>query len=165
MVSDNTGRQLLFAVGDHLFAADARCVREIVEVGLAATPIPGAIPAVWGLINLRGSLLVAGSLSTLLELPPHPTDPVLVVFEHGSRQVALEVDRVVDVMPEAHSEPAGDDRPHTALAAHPTVSEVGWLGDRSYFRLDMCQLFAHLLEEEEQAVDKEAGQSEGGAGK
>lgn len=164
MVSDNTGRQLLFAVGDHLFAADARCVREIVEAGLVATPIPGAIPAVWGLINLRGSLLVAGSLSALLELPPRPTDPVLVVFEHGSRQVALEVDRVVDVMPEAHPQPAGDDRPTAALAADPIVSGVGWLGDRSYFRLDMRQLFARLLEDEEQTGDTEAGQSDGGAG-
>jgi chemotaxis signal transduction protein len=164
VVSDNTGRQLLFAVGDHLFAAEARCVREIIETGLAATPIPGAIPAVWGLINLRGSLLVAGSLGALLELTPRPTDPVLVVFEHGSRRVALEVDRAVDVMSESHCEPALDDRPLADLATHPIVSEVGWFGDRSYFRLDMRQLFAHLLEEEEAAGDTEAGQSDGGAG-
>lgn len=164
MVSDNTGRQLLFTVGDHLFAADARAVREIVEVGLAATPIPGAIPAVWGLINLRGKLLIAGSLSALLEVPPRSLDPVLVVFEHGPRQVALEVDCVVDVASEPGDENSAGGQPGGALGSHPVVAAVGRFGDRPYFRLDMRQLFAMLLELEEQPKDNQSALSYGGGG-
>jgi len=164
VVSDNTGRQLLFAVGDHLFAADARAVREIVEVGLAATPIPGAIPAVWGLINLRGKLLIAGSLGALLEVPPRSVDPVLVVFEHGPRQVALEVDRVVDVASEPGDEYSVGEHPTGAIGSHPVVAGVGRLGDRAYFRLDIRRLFARLLQQEDQPQDNESAQSDGGGG-
>lgn len=161
-MSDNAGRQLFFAVGDHLFAADARAVREIVEAELVATPIPGAIPAVWGLINLRGTLLVAGSLGALLELTPRPVDPMLVVFEHEARHVALEVDRVVDVSTASPHEPAANEPPVGALMADPLVSGAGRYGGRTYFRLDLHQLFARLLEAEQKVRD-EAVQSDGGA--
>jgi purine-binding chemotaxis protein CheW len=162
-VSDNAGRQLFFTVGDHLFAADAKAVREIVEADLAATPIPGAIPAVRGLINLRGTLLVAGSLAALLEIAPRrPADPMLVVFEHETRQVALEVDRVVDVSTAPGGLAAGE-RTVGALTFQPMVSGAGRYRGQTYYRLDMHKLFARLLESEEEAGD-DAVQTDGGAG-
>ncbi len=165
MVSDNTRRQLLFAVGDHLFAADARAIREIVEPGLAATPIPGAIPAVRGLINLRGTLMVAGNLGALLELNPKPTDPALVVFEHEARQVALEVDRVVDVTsPPPRDQLDIDGGLLDALGGRSVVSGVGRFGDQPYFQLDIRELFALVLEQQQRA-DSRATESDGGVGR
>ncbi len=164
MVSDNTRRQLLFAVGNHLFAADARTVREIVEPGLAATPIPGAIPAVRGLINLRGTLLVAGNLGVLLELTPRPSDPAVVVFEHEDRQLALEVDRVVDVASLPSEELDGDGRLPDPLAGCPVVCGSGRYGSQPYFELNVCELFGLILEAR-QTEDSKAAKPDGGAGR
>lgn len=164
MVSDNTRRQLLFAVGDHLFATDARTVREIVEPGLAATPIPGAIPAVRGLINLRGTLLVAGNLGMLLEMTPRPSDPAVVVFEHDDRLVALEVDRVVDVASLPRDELDGDGRLPDALAGRSVVCGSGWYGSQPYFELDVSELFGLMLEAQ-QTGDSKAARTDGGAGR
>jgi len=163
-VSDNTRRQLLFAVGDHLFAADAGAIREIVEPGLVPTPIPGAIPAVLGLINLRGTLMVAGNLAALLELTPRPSDPVLVVLEHEARQVALEVDRVVDVTSQSRDEHDADDGLLEVLGGRSVVSGVGRFGKQPYYELDMGELFALVLEQR-QPGDSEAAKSDGGAGR
>jgi chemotaxis signal transduction protein len=166
VVSDNTRRQLLFAVGDHLFAADARAVREIVEPGLTATPIPGAIPAVRGLINLRGTLLVAGNLAALLDLSPRPSDPALVVFEHEARQVALEVDRVVDVtsLPLDAIDNEEDGQLPMPLAGRSVVCGAGQYDSRPYFQLDVRQLFGLVLEEQERGAS-ETDKSDGGAGR
>jgi chemotaxis signal transduction protein len=164
VVSDNTRRQLLFAVGNHLFSADARAVREIVEPGLAATPIPGAIPAVRGLINLRGTLLVAANLGALLELTSRPSDPAVVVFEHEARQVALEVDRVVDVASLPRGGLDGNGQLLDTLAVRSAVCGVGRYGSQPYFELDVSELIGLMLEEQQRG-DSKAVESDGGAGR
>ena len=163
-MSDNTRRQLFFAVGDHLFAADARAIREIVEPGLVPTPIPGAIPAVLGLINLRGTLMVAGKLGALLQVSSRPSDPALVVFEHEARQMALEVDRVVDVTSSPRDELDTDGRLLDVLGDRAVVSGVGRFGDQPYFELDIRELFALVLEPQPTG-DSKAEKSDGGAGR
>jgi chemotaxis signal transduction protein len=162
-VSDYVRRQLIFEVGDHLFAADAQAVCEVLEPISAATPIPGAVPGIHGLINLRGTLLVTGNLGSLLGLTSKPVaEPALVIFEHESRKIALEIDRVVDVT----SAPDGDEdvngRLLKALGAREVVAGASQFGQRPCFRLDMGAVFALVLED--QRGDWAGAGTERGAG-
>jgi purine-binding chemotaxis protein CheW len=149
LVSDYARRQLLFEVGEHLFAAEAEEVCEVLEP-TEATPIPGAAPGVHGLINLRGNLLVTGEFGKTLGLGGSQSrDPALVVFEEGDRQVALEVDRVIAMAP---APPSKDDLDVgsellDALGAGELVRGVGQFGTRPYFKLDMKAVFERVLEQ------------------
>jgi chemotaxis signal transduction protein len=150
-VSDYARRQLLFEVGEHLFAAEAEEVCEVLEP-TEATPIPGAVPGVHGLINLRGNLLVTGEFGRLLGLTTaRGNDPALVVFEQGDRQVALEVDRVLAMAPTPASNGKGDldvgSELLDALGAGALVTGVGQFGPRPYFKLDMRAVFERVLEQ------------------
>jgi chemotaxis signal transduction protein len=132
-------------VGPHLLAADAREICEVREP-LQATPIPGAVPGVSGLVNLRGVLVVAGELATLLGFEPAKSEETaLVVFEQGERRIALEVDRMVGVI-EADSEQLDVDGDLLeALGARDVVEGVGRFADRPYFQLDTKALFSRVL--------------------
>ena len=153
-MSDYARRQLLFEVGEHLFAAEAEEVREVLEP-TEATPIPGAVPGVHGLINLRGNLLVTGEFGRLLGLSESTSgDPALVVFEQGDRQVALEVDQVIAMVPAPPSKKgkgSGDldvgSELLDALGAGALVTGVGQFGPRPYFKLDMRAVFERVLEQ------------------
>ena len=150
-MSDYARRPLLFEVGEHLFAAEAEEVREVLEP-TEATPIPGAVPGVHGLINLRGNLLVTGEFGRLLGLTAAPSrDPALVVFEQGERQVALEVDRVLAMVPSRSSKRNDDidvgSELLDALGAGGLVKGVGQFGPRPYFKLDMRAVFERVLEQ------------------
>jgi chemotaxis signal transduction protein len=163
-VSDYVRRQLIFEVGDHLFAADAQAVCEVLEPISAATPIPGAVPGIHGLINLRGTLLVTGNLGSLLGLTPKPVaEPALVVFEHEERRVALEIDRVVDVTSGPDGDLDVDGSLLKTLGAREVVSGAGQFGQRPYFRLDMGAVFALVLERDQRG-DWASARTEGGAG-
>ena len=148
-MSDYARRQLLFEVGDHLFAADAREVCEVLEPS-QATPIPGAASGVRGLINLRGVLLVTGEFGTLLGLssPAASDDPAWVVFEKGDQRVALEVDRVVGMAPSPDGELDVNSELLGALGAGEVVKGVGQFGPRPYFQLDMAAVFERVLEQD-----------------
>ncbi len=154
-MSDYARRQLLFEVGEHLFAAEADEVREVLEPTVA-TPIPGAVPGVRGLINLRGNLIVAGELGRLLGLEAAPgRDPALVVFEQGDRRVALEVDRVIAMSPAPSSKSTGKRNGDLdvgrdlleALGAGELVVGVGQFGPRPYFKLNMRAVFERVLQQ------------------
>jgi purine-binding chemotaxis protein CheW len=148
-VSDHVDRQLLFEVGGYLFAAEPREVVEVLEP-TEATPVPGAVPGVRGLINVRGTLLVSGELAPLLGLEPEPgEETVLVVFEHGGRRVALEVDRVVGMA--AAGDLDVDAELLEALSARELVRGVGRLRDRPFFQLDMGAVFGRVLESDAEA--------------
>ena len=152
-MSDYARRQLLFEVGEHLFAAEAEEVCEVLEP-TEATPIPGSVPGVHGLINLRGNLLVTGEFGRLLGLTTiRGSDPALVVFEEGDRRVALEVDRVVSMAPAPSSSSSKEDGLDVgselldALGAGDLVEGVGQFGPRPYFKLDMRAVFERVLEQ------------------
>ena len=147
-MSHSAGRQLLFQVGEHLLAADARHVCEVREP-TDATPVPGSVSGVRGLINLRGDLVVSGDLATLLGLAStRNEDTALVVFEEGDRRVALQVDRVVGIANESLENLDVKGELLGALGARDIVAGVGQYETRPYFQLDMKALFARVLEQD-----------------
>ncbi len=133
-------------IGEYLFAAEAHEVREVMQP-TRATPVPGAVPGVLGLINRRGKVIVAAELSTVLGVSANPGEQTaLVVFADGDRRIALLVDRVVGVVPYPAAElDIGSDLLE-ALGARELVVGVGQYGTRPYFRLDVPALFARVLE-------------------
>lgn len=144
-MSRSARRQILFEVGPHLLAADASEICEVREP-LAATRIPGAVPGVSGLVNLRGVLLVAGELATLLGFEPRRSEErALVVFEQGERRIALEVDRLVGVTETRPEQLDVNGDVLEALGARDVVAGVGRYGDRPYFQLELKALFSRVL--------------------
>lgn len=138
-------RQLLFEVGNYLFAVDAREVRGVMTPG-EITPVPGAVLGVLGLMNLRGRLVVAGELATLLGLEPAGKDgSALVLFENGERQLALRVDCVVGVVPYTTAELDVDGDLLEALGARDLVKGVGQSGPRPFLQLNLDSVFARVL--------------------
>ncbi len=145
-MSHSAGRQLLFQVGEHLLAADAKHVCEVREP-IDATPVPGAVVGVQGLINLRGDLVVAGDLATLLGLDStRNEETALVVFEEGDRRVALQVDRLQGVANQSSEDLDVNGELLGALGARDIVAGVGQYEGRPYFQLNMKALFARVLE-------------------
>lgn len=148
-MSPTVRRQLLFEAGTHLLAADARQVCEVREP-VEVTPVPGCVPGVLGLINLRGALIVAGKLSRLLGFESERTeDTAVVVFEEDGCQIALEVDRVVGVSTDASKELDVDGDLLEALGARDVVVGVGRYETRPYFLLDVKAIFARVLERDD----------------
>ncbi len=146
-MSDSARRQLLVEVGEYLFAAEADEVREVMG-RTEATPVPGAVPGVLGLINRRGKVIVAGELGTLLGIGARPGDEsALVVFADGDRRIALLVDRVVGMAPGPRGELDVRSELLEALDARDVVTGVGRYGGRPYFRLDVQAIFARVLDQ------------------
>lgn len=144
-MASSAKRQLLFEIGGHLFAVDAREAVEVVEP-MQATPVPGAVAGVMGLINLRGMLMIAGDLAVLLGLTPeHDDEAALVVLERGERRIALRVDRVVGFAPFPEAGLDVESDLLEALGARDVVSGVGELGSRPYFQLDLEAAFGRVL--------------------
>lgn len=144
-MADAPWRQLLFEVGDHLFAVDAVEVRRVMELS-EVTPVPGAVPGVLGLMNLRGRLVVAGELATLLGLTSNETaGSTLVLFENGERQLALRVDRVVGVAPYTTAELDVHGDILEALGARDLVKGVGQFGPRPFLQLNLDSVFRRVL--------------------
>jgi purine-binding chemotaxis protein CheW len=100
---------LTFALGEHRLAVVASAVVEVARV-VAAQPLPGAPPIVEGVINVRGALVPVLDIRTRFACPPAAVDPDqhLIVARAGARQVALRVDRALDLVAVAESaiEPA-----------------------------------------------------------
>jgi purine-binding chemotaxis protein CheW len=145
-VSLSTERQLIVEVGDSLFAAAAADVREVMEP-LDATPVPGAVPEVLGLINLRGAVMLAAQLGTLLGLESRQSkESAFVVVERGEGRLALQVDRLVGVAHYSPSELDVDSEHLAALGARGVVMGVDRYGERPCFRLDIPRIFERLLD-------------------
>ncbi len=162
-VVDSWKRQLLFEVGIHLFAADAGQVREVLEP-MPATPIPGAPPAVLGLINIRGTLLVAAELAALLELPSaEEEEAALVVLAYGERRLALQIDRLVGVAPYTSDGPDVGSELLKALGAGDLVTGVGEFRTRPYYHLSVGAIFDRVLgDESERSLQQVATGGRGG---
>jgi chemotaxis signal transduction protein len=144
-VADAPWRQLLFEVGDHLFAVEAVEVRRVIEPG-EVTPVPGAVPGVLGLMNLRGRLVIAGDLATLLGLASKETaGSTLVLFENRERQLALRVDRVVGVTPCTTAELDVHGDILEALGARDLVKAVRQFGPRPVLQLNLDSVFTRVL--------------------
>jgi chemotaxis signal transduction protein len=151
-VSDSARRQLLLEVGGCLYAASADEVREVMD-RTEATPVPGAVQGVLGLLNRRGKVIVAGELGAFLGVDSEPGDEAaFVVFADDDRRIALLVDRIIGMAPYAATElDVGSDLLE-ALGARELAVGVGQFGPRPYIRLDVPAIFARVFD---QAGDRE----------
>lgn len=90
-------RSLVFRAGNRVYACDVTQVREVVPVPVV-TRIPGAPPAVLGLINVRGAIITVFDAGELLhQRPLERRDSIVLVVDHGQNGVGLAVERVADV--------------------------------------------------------------------
>ncbi len=88
-----------FRAGGLFFGVDVLKVQEIIRYQ-AMTPVPLAPTAVKGLINLRGQIIAAVDLRSILELDNEKDDekPMNVVIRAGDETISLLVDSIGDVI-------------------------------------------------------------------
>lgn len=87
-----------FTVGNDLFAVPVLDVQEVIRPP-AVTRVPLAKAGIRGLINLRGQIVTAVSLRTLLGLPESQSSEFMnVIARVDDSLVALVVDQIRDVM-------------------------------------------------------------------
>lgn len=140
--SDRAGlRLLVFRVGELSCAVEVRSVREVLPAQ-PATRVPGAKPAVAGLVNVRGSLipLVDGRLAL-----GHPAREggSIVLLELAGRTVGLVVDEVLDLVAVGDGEWA--ERPELPGVDPRVVRAVGRSNGVSFILLDFSALLAPIL--------------------
>lgn len=146
MADPTTVRLLLFRVGALLGAAEVEDVAEILP-RLETTRIPGAMPFVAGLVNVRGTLVTVVTGWRALGQPDGGADAgasvVLLRLQGGRRLIGLSVDEVVDLVTVARE----DLRDRAVLpGVDPVlVRAVGRRGSGSYIVLDTAALFAPVL--------------------
>ena len=101
-----------FYVHDLFMGIEVSKVQEVLRFQ-KMTSVPLAPTVVKGLINLRGQIVTALDLRTLLVLPPRPADqlPMNVVVRTGEGAVSLLVDEIGDVF--EVSEDCFEDPPDT----------------------------------------------------
>ena len=83
-------------VADEDYALPVTDVLEVADIG-DVTPVPGAVQAVLGLKNLRGTVITVVDLAAVMDLSATQPRQRIVVAEEGGRHVALAVDSVVGV--------------------------------------------------------------------
>jgi purine-binding chemotaxis protein CheW len=98
-----------FRLDDQMYGVDVAGVQEVLR-SQARTRVPLAPPAIAGLINLRGQVLMAIELREQLGLAPRPdgVEPMVVVIRVAGDPIALLVDSiggVVDVEDEQFEAP------------------------------------------------------------
>ncbi len=158
-MGDAAVRLLIFRVGQLACAAEAEAVREILP-RVAATRIPGAAPAVAGLINVRGTLVTAvDGWRTLGQPAPEEGAGSIILLEVGSggggggpagttdgapgRLVGFLVDEVLDLLVMS----AAALEPRQALpGVDPTVVRaVGRRAGQLFLVLNTDELLAPIL--------------------
>ena len=94
-----------FRAGGLFFGVDVLKVQEIIRYQ-SMTPVPLAPPAVRGLINLRGQIIAAVDLRSILKLEQRDNEdkPMNVVVRAGEETVSLLVDSIGDVIEVASGE-------------------------------------------------------------
>ena len=121
-----------FAVGRQEYAIDVMRIRSIVRP-LPVTPIPHAPPFVEGVVELRSSVIPVVDLRARLGVPagePGPKARMIIVYVSG-REVALRVDRVLEVMrvPRSTLRAAPSLHPHQGPRFHLGVCEAVGRGE------------------------------------
>ena len=90
---------LLVQLTGELYALPSASVREVVRYR-AYTPVPGAPPALPGILNQRGMILPVVDLQLMLGLESMPPTRAtrLVVVSHSEVDMALLAERVLDLV-------------------------------------------------------------------
>lgn len=88
-----------FKVGDITFGLEVTRVQEVLRYQ-EMTPVPLAPPHIRGLLNLRGQIVMAVDLRSLIQLPPQVEGalPMNVVIEGDEGSLSLLVDTIGDVI-------------------------------------------------------------------
>lgn len=134
---------LLFRCGGQVLAVDSGAVREILAAG-QATRIPGAPPAIRGLVNVRGTLVPVVDMAEAVGLgQSNGTAGTLVIVERHAKPVALAVDEVLDLVTVQAS--ALDDRASLPGVRPDLVRAVGSAGGHSFVQLATDALLEPLL--------------------
>jgi purine-binding chemotaxis protein CheW len=137
-----TARWVMFVCDGQRFGIRLDQVSEIVPPR-PFTRLPGAGPAICGLIGLRGRVVTVVDAGTVLgmrasaSLPDHR----LLLLELGSRRIGLAVEEVTAVAP-ARLEPPGDELGGRLARA---VVGTARVGDAGFVALDPDALLMHLL--------------------
>lgn len=142
-MADLTGvRLLVFRVADLACAAEAAAVREILTVR-PATRVPGAPPSVWGVVNVRGSLVTVVDGRQALGRSAGSSGGSIVLLDVGRRTVGLVVDEVIDLI----AVPAGElaDRQELPGIDPAVVRAVGRRADLSFVLLDFDALLGPIF--------------------
>src|SRR4026209_608447 len=105
MAVSTGARLLVFRVAQLACATEVAAVREILPVP-AATRVPGAPPAVVGLINIRGTLVTLVDARRALGQPADDSVGTVILLEVASRTVGFAVDEVLDFITALPGEPA-----------------------------------------------------------
>jgi purine-binding chemotaxis protein CheW len=89
---------VVFEAASQPLAVPAADVVQVLRMA-ATAPVPGAPPWLRGVLNLRGMLVPVVDVASRLGRPPRPArlDAKLLVVSRGARQIALEVDAVIEV--------------------------------------------------------------------
>lgn len=94
-----TTQYATFTLAEGLYGVEVERVQEVLRFQ-QSTPVPLAPPAIGGLINLRGQVVTAVDLRTVLGLPTRDKqrDPMNVVVRVGGEAVSLLVDVIGGVV-------------------------------------------------------------------
>jgi purine-binding chemotaxis protein CheW len=123
-----------------MFGCGIDAVREIVPQR-RATRLPGAPPAVQGLINLRGTIVTVVDLALSIGgATPASPDGSIVLIDHGARIAGDAVDEVLDVQMLASEDVAG-----TVGIQNGAVRGMGRLGGTVVILLDITSLVRQAL--------------------
>ena len=132
---------MVFRLGDRSYGIDLGAVREILRPR-PATRLPGAPPAVVGLVNVRGRIVTVVDLATTLGLRASPAPGAVMLVEHGPKLVGAAVDEVLDV--QRWSEDGMDAAPQEVQAGG-AVRAIGTHEGGVVVVLDIHDLLSHVL--------------------
>ena len=123
---------------------DAEVAREILPLQ-PATRIPGAAPAVRGLVNVRGLLVTVIDAAAAMGLAgaAEPGGGAMLRLDLGAQRVALVVDEVLDLVVVDDAEL--DDRAALPGVRPDLVRAVGTAAGRSFVELATSALLEPLL--------------------
>ena len=133
---------LLFPVAGRVFALEAAMVREILPAA-RPTRIPGAPPAVRGLVNVRGTMVAVLDVGLAVGARAEPSGGTLVLVEQPPRLMGLAVDEVLDLV--AVDATALDDGSGLPGVRADLVRAVGSAGGQAFVQLATDALLAPLL--------------------
>jgi purine-binding chemotaxis protein CheW len=92
-----TSQVCTFRVGDDVFGLEVSRIQEVMR-DHDLTPVPRAPPALRGLINLRGQIVTAFDMRTVLGLPPATRHAMNLIVHRAHGISSLLVDRIADVI-------------------------------------------------------------------
>jgi purine-binding chemotaxis protein CheW len=137
-------RLLLFRCAGRVFAVDADVAREILPVQ-PATRIPGAAPAVRGLVNVRGLLVTVIDAAAAMDLAgaADAGGGAVLRLDLGAHRFGLVVDEVLDLVVVDDAEL--DDRAGLPGVRSDLVRAVGTAAGRPFVELATSALLEPLL--------------------